>query len=382
MPAIVPADVAEHVIAVRDTAPKYFKGVSDLTLRNHVVFYLLRKYGLIEYNADGHSQVWSIKVREPDVSTNTDGSRITFSQVSTDEQLSVDVRSYRTTDTMTEKQYLMNRGRTQIVNRYKRKSKDLGDAMTKRLQERFYCDGNNAAYADDYIGTATILAHDTGGTTVAGDKLALPKANYGGHKTDLAYFGGSWSANLPSGRRYNTSLANDFPFGQGRSEYDAMSPLIWNYTSTAWGTGATTWEANCERVVTEATAAMMHRSGLMNNNGAPFVNVLAGDLFISLKHKFRDRHRILTPFKDGDVGFPQESMTIDGSVYMQDYGMPAGQGQGFCPQYLEMFNMHSDIFKAYGPEWDINSAAFLYYVSAFGNYRYQPKFFCAFKAIA
>ncbi len=369
-----PTNVDEQVRIVIDTAPKYFKGESDLTLRGHKILKLLRKYGLVEFNANEYSRTWNVKLREPPITTATDGARLEFSSTVTDEQLTVGDRGYQATDMMTEKEWLMNKGPRAIVNRYARLTKDIKDAFNKHIAEEFYVDANAAGYTSNYQGVGTILGRT--GACLVGDRIVHPGASYGGHTTNLGAFGGSWESGSDV---FNAALGNSWPFGKGSSEYDAMSPVLANWASNAWGSSSTAFGDNIELVISFLTTVLPSRTGYDNMVGAPMIMTLDPALFNQAKDHFRDRNRQLVPVNhENDLGIPGGSLNIDGMYVCPDYGMGnTNQGIVMCPQYMEMYNVHSDLYKVYGPEWSISDTAYLLYASAYGNFRFQPKYFAA-----
>lgn len=374
-----PTDVQEQVRIVVDTAPKYMKGESDLTLRNHKMLKMMRQYGLIEFNANEYSRTWNVKLREPPIRSATDGAKIVFSSTVTDEQLTVDRRGYRATDKMTELEWLSNSGPRGIVNRYQRLTKDIKDAFDKNIAEKFYVNANLAAYAHNYQGVGTVLGET--GTTVASDRCATPGVAYAGQNTGLGFFGGSWTSN---GQVYNAALGNSWPFGTGDSEYDAMSPVLLNWSSNAWGSSSTSFQDNIELVIAFLTTVMPNRTGYTNSTGAPMVVMCDPALFMQAKNHFRDRNRQLVPVShNNDLGIPGDSLNIDGAYLCPDYSLgDTNECIVLCPQFMEMFNVHDDLYKIYGPEWTLEDAAYLLYASAYGNYRFQPKFFGKIAAYA
>jgi hypothetical protein len=378
-----PTDVDDQVRIVIDTAPKYFKGESDLTMRNHKMLKILRQYGLIEFNANEYSLTWNVKLREPPVQTATDGARIEFNSTVTDEQLTVDRRGYRATDKMTELEWLSNMGPRAIVNRYQRLTKDVKDSFDKLIAERFYVDANAAGNTNDYQGIGTILGDD-GGAVVAGDRCAVPGVAYAGHNTDLANFGGTWDAAPSAGEIYNAALGNAYPWGTGSSEYDAMSPVLANWSSTAWGTNSAKFEDNIELIIAFLTVVMPNRTGFMNGESAPMLVMCDPNLFMKAKNSFRDRNRQIVPVShQNDLGIPGGSLNIDGAYLCPDYSLGGtDECVVLCPQYMEMFNIHSDLYKVYGPQWTLTDAAYLLYASAWGNYRFQPKYFAKIASYA
>jgi hypothetical protein len=372
--SLVPPSVEGHVNRVRDIAPKYWKGASDLTVRNRLTFYIMNRYGRMSFNARSHSQVWNAKIKQPQVLPLVDNVPLEFVNQDTDIQFYIGIKGMGVTDTMPELEYLLAQGAPeQIVDRYNRKSADMTESLEQRLQKSFYTNGNDAANAYDYVGIKTALGH---GAVAVGDKVAVPSGTYAGQSIALASNGGTWSAALATPP--NSTIAKDWPFGQGSSEYDGTSSMTWNYSSSQFGTSSTTWEDNAVRCVTEAATALVHRGGYANGGGAPLVCVMASEMFIALKHSFRSQNRQLMPYRDGDLGFPQDTIMVDGILFMSDYNVPAGEAYMFAPQYMEMFNVHPNIYKEYGPEFSMIHRGFLYMATAYGNFKWQPKYLVKF----
>lgn len=373
--SLVPPSVSGHVNLVRDLAPRFWKDVSDLTVRNFLTFYNLRKWGSLTFNARSHSQVWSARVKQPNIVPAVDNNPIDFVNWDTDIQFYIGVKGYRGTDFYPEQEYLMAQGAPeQITDRYTRKSQDLAQAMQERLCHAYWKDGNVAANAYDFVGIKTPLAY-TAGTCGAADNVAQPSGSYAGQSCVLGNLGGTWSANMTT--KPNANLAKDWPFGQGSSEYDGTSPLIVNYSSTAFQTGATDWGTNAVPAASYAMTAMLHRGG-QSMNGAPIQVGMASELFTQMKDSFRQNNRQIMPFTDGDLGFPTETLKVDGAVYSMDYAIPVGEAYMYLPQYVEAFFLHGDIYNAMGPEYAIDKLGYLYYISTYGNFKFQPKYLCRF----
>ena len=140
-----------------------------------------------------------------------------------------------------ELEYKQNMGETRLFSLYDDKIKNLGEAMVERMFEWIYQDGDLPEYLDGYQGFESVFAPQNvngGGTDpTASDRVVLPNDTYGGLGTATGTFGGRWSANIAAGSRMSQGQGqnNDWPYGQGSSEYDATSPVLWNYSSTKWG---------------------------------------------------------------------------------------------------------------------------------------------------
>lgn len=373
--ALVPPSVSGHINSVRDLAPRYWKGVSDLTVRNYLTFYNLRKWGSLTFNARSHSQVWNARVKQPTIIPAVDNQPIEFVNWDTDIQYYIGIKGYRGSDFLPEQEYLMAQGAPeQITDRYTRKSKELAQATQERLCHSYWKDGNVAANAYDFAGIATPLSYDAA-TCGAADPVGLPDGSYAGQSCVLGNLGGTWSSDL--GTSPNASLAKDWPFGQGSSEYDGTTPLIINYASTSWPATGTAWSDNAISATSYAQTAMLHRGG-QSMVGAPCQVAMASEMFTQFKDSFRTNNRQLMPFTDGDLGYPGETLMVDGMVYSMDYAIPAATAYMYLPQYVEAFFLHNDIYGVMGPEYSIPHVGYLYYISTYGNFKFLPKYLCRF----
>ena len=163
-----------------------------------------------------------------------------------------------------------------------------------------------------------------------------------------------------------------------------MSPVLANWSSTAWGTNSAKFEDNIELIIAFLTVVMPNRTGFMNGESAPMLVMCDPNLFMKAKNSFRDRNRQIVPVShQNDLGIPGGSLNIDGAYLCPDYSLGGtDECVCLCPQYMEMFNIHSDLYKVYGPQWTLTDAAYLLYASAWGNYRFQPKYFAKIASYA
>lgn len=387
MPTFLQADADIHINNIRTAAPQYMSSFADLTHRGHILFALMQEQGMFEYNATSASTIYQIQVREPEVRTSQDTTRKVFQNSNVFEQCQVGVRWYEATDMLSEIQWKENQGKTSLINLYDTKMKNLGTAMVRRLQEWAYRDGNVAPYTDGFQGFESCLGE---GTVGAGDKIAMPSDSYAGQNTALQTFGGTWSSDLAAADRPNSTLANDWPFGSGTSNYDAFSPTLLNYSSTRWGSGTTYWQDNCEEVLREGSAMMQAKNGFLNTSDVPVVYLMAPNLYVQAKNFYSTRFRMAAPYRDSEVGFPSAgTLSLDGVVLKSDWACPANVFYGLCPQHMELFWMicrnasgENPMIDVDGPVWDTPTASYLMRVAAGGNLRMQPKFMMKGKAYA
>lgn len=369
MPALIPSSSNEHVELVRATAPLYFKKESDLTFRRRLWLAMLLKYGQVEYNASSFSQTWTVQFSEPEVRQFGDSGDQEFNQSDSYRQLSVDVRGYTSTDRLTKKQELMNRGPTQIVDMYRQKSENLLKSLRNKFCGELYVDGDLAGNENRVLGIESFMGAD-GANTLVGDIVAPPTDTYGGLSTTLASEGGAWSVGAATSP--NAAIATDWPFGSGDTEYDFLSPKLWNYTSTALQPGGTTWAENCEDVLRKAGVVS---ANLTDDESVPYCHMIDAQMFTDFLNFQAARNRIVIPHKESeDLGFGK-TVQFEGSAVKFEFNVPAGVGYGISPEHMEVFSLDSQLFVPDGPSWSIVKKGWLYEVGYFGNMRFQPKYF-------
>jgi hypothetical protein len=280
---------------------------------------------------------------------------------------------------LTEKQKQMNAGATQIDDLYHNKTKRLVKRLRQVLCSELYTDGNASGNGNRFQGIESFMGDD--GATVAGDRVAAPSDSYAGRSTAPGTDGGSWS-NTTGAQEYNAQLANDFPFGQGDSEYDYVTPLLVNYSSTQWTSGSTAFIDNCEEVLRFARIAQMHRGAKNEDRSMPFIHMLSSDMYADFLNFYAARNRQIVPHKSStDLGF-EDTMNFEGDAVHYEYDCPAGVGYGIVPGMMELFHLGNKLINEVGPEWAITKMGYLYLNYVFGNLRFQPKFFTKYKAYA
>lgn len=390
MPTFIQPTTQVHLNNAKTAAPKYMNDFMDQTMRKHSLLNMMKEYGMIEYNAGDAATIYQIKVREHAVRTKVDTTRLTFENSDLFEQCEVDVRAYEASDILTEEQYKKNQGEGRLINLMDAKMKGMVSTLWRRMNEYLYHDGDLAAYLDGFRGLESCLADD--GATVVGDRVAAPSDTYAGLSTALGNFGGTWSTDLASADQYNTTLANDWPNGKGSNgSYDANSPLLINWSSTAWGTSSNLWDDNLEIVLREAQAIQKIRCGDIN---APIFFIMPSMMYTKAENFYSQRHRHYAPF-GGEQGYSEQNLMVDGVVLRVDYGVPANTVYGVCPDHIEAFffppmnrggsgaEVGDEAFiDAFGPTWDEASGAYLMRADVYGNFRMYPKYLVKMKNYA
>ncbi len=358
--------MAEWSAVVNTTATRYLKGASDNTVRDRIVFAMLTRRKRILYGWDGKEVTQQVKFSLPEVEA-WSGGTLDFEPADKYRQITLDWRGYKTSDTMTEKERLMNRGVPRLVNRYGKIMVDMRQALDDEFGTEVWNDGN--ANTDRMHGIESFMGND--GNTVVGDRIANPSDTYGGLSTALGNISGTWGA---VGTAPNATAATDWPGGKGDPEYDYLAPRLFNWSSTSWGTGTNTWLANCERVIRQAIIWTRLTTG---KNGMADLCLLADGLYYDYMNKQEAKQQIVVPYKEvqdlGFTGAKQEGVSI-----VTEFGMTPDTGYMLNFSKMEMRCLYDQLFMPKGPKYDIAGDRYLFAMGWYGNMFFQPKFFSKF----
>lgn len=364
----------EWIGTVMETAPRFMKGAEDMTLRKRLTWAMFKKRGRITRGHTGRDLNWDFLFSEAPVTGYGDGGTLDFDRRDKFRQFALDVRGYYVSDLMTEKEKLMNDGDYAIVKRYDRIMPMLVADMTAKFGTELYLDGYASGNENRFVGFDSFTGT---GTTVDADLIAQPSDNYGGKGTAVATLGGSWSADLAVPP--NAAIATDWPDGNGTTEYDCTSPKLLNWSASAnWGTASGDWEDNCERVIRQA----QHWTTSTTSRGID-VFTCTPKMFTEYCNHFQADRRILVPHKEAnDLGFP-DTLNQDGVAVNSEFGVAANSGYGWNIDEVELCIWGSEIFRTKGPTYDQKTAAYLFNIFCFGNFKFSsPKYFAKTKNYA
>lgn len=368
--------MAEWEGTINATAQRYLKGASDQTIRRRLLLALLRKYERMTFGYSGYSVKWDVEYSEPEVRQFGDSGNQVFNAHDAYRQLEINCRGLTATDKLTKKQRHQNSGEDAIVNLYDTKIGKLIKALRNRVGASLYKDGHAANNENELAGIESFMGQD--GNTVAADLVANPSDSYGegAVSTALNALGsGTWSSDLGTGNFPNATIAKDWPYGTGSTEYDYIAPKLVNYGSSSWNTGSSEWEDNCEKVLRAANQWCRRLGG---DDGAPMCHMLATELFTGFQNFMSARNRNIIPHKEAeDLGFG-DALNFDGTIVKSEYNTPAGVGYGLSIEEMELISWQDELFEPDGPEWSIKDKAWLFEVGMFANLRFNPKHFAKY----
>lgn len=369
----------EFIGVINATMPKYLKGASDLTIRSRLLLAMLRRKGRFLYNRSGDQCTWQVEFSQPDVESYGDGGTMDFSNHDAFRQLSIDWRGYKATDSISKKQAMMNSGTEALIKLFSTKQDRLRKALNDKFCGELFKDGNASGRENAIHGLETFMGV---GTVAAGDIIAEPSDTYdlGGRSTALGNQGGTWSSDLSTFP--NSTIAKDWPYGYGSSEFDYLSPKLANWSSTNWGTGSSTaWEDNCWRVISTLITWLTTTGG---EDGMPDICLLSSNLFQGYKNHHEVIRRIDVPHQvASDLGFKGDTLNQDGVAIRPDFDVPANTGYMLNCDKMSIESLWSELFWNEGPDKDPRSGySTLWAMGFFGNAKYEPKHFGKLKNYA
>jgi hypothetical protein len=337
-------DVSNDIMLVQ--IPKWIKKVEEMVMRKTFLFRRIRQGGRVVNEPGGYELIWNAKIRLPEVEGFSNHEGIAFSPISKEIQFRLGFRNFRASDAMSWLDGVINQGQTAFRRLVNDKAKDLRAAMEKDMEAGVYRDGDLAANILKPHGIESGLA---AGTVTTADRIAIPDDTYANQKTNLANNGGFWSANL--GTPNNASLANDWPDGQGDSDYDCNSPKLINTNTLAWGTGSTTHGDNLYRAISQGMTWMGITGG---DGGTPDLCPTDANSFQRLREREEAKMRLTMPVQSGvDLGMPGHagSLNLDGLTIYPDFWCPGYTSYLLRSDQVEIVNRlgGGNLFESHGP---------------------------------
>ncbi len=360
--------MAEWSGAVNTTIPMYVREAFDATMRNYVVFNMIQKKGNVALGESGLSVDWPIQVLEPEVTPHGNGALVDYAPTDLYRRAVLDWRGYRSTDSMTDKDKEMNKSNEAIIKLWSTKIPNLLKKLRRQMGTEFFIDGNATGNENRFHGIESFFGVANSAAT---NKVSNPSDTYGGLSTAVGQFASNWSANL--GTAPNATIAKDWPDGSGDAGYDATSPKPINWSASNWGSGTTTFLANCTYAIRAGHSWTRNTGG---TEGAVDAVLLASNLYRDFLNANQTAIRVLAPAKEmTDLGF--KAVEFDGYPVIDDFQVPADTGYGLNFDDITLRCLGSQMFRTKGPIWDHNRDAYVFFAGIWGNFTMNPK--CHFK---
>jgi hypothetical protein len=326
--------------------PKWIKAVEDIVMRKTFLFRRIKQGGRVENEPGGYEMIWNMKVRLPEVEGFDNHQGISFSPISKEIQFRSGFRNFRASDAMSWLDGVINQGPTAFRRLVNDKAKDLRAAMERDMEAGVYRDGDLPVNILKPHGIESGLG---AGTCTSADKIAAPSDTYANQSTVLATNGGFWSADL--GTPNNASLANDWPDGNGDTDYDCTSPKLINTNTLAWGLGTTNHADNLYRAISQGLTWMAVTS---DDKGTPDLCPTDSHSFQRMRETQEAKMRLTMPVASGvDLGMPGSagSLNLDGLTIYPDFWCPVQTSYLLRSDQVSIVNRlgGGNLFESHGP---------------------------------
>ena len=358
---------ADWTRLVNTTIHKYLKKVEVNVLRNRKLLALMESKGRIEFNGSGDLVDWKVQYKQTPFQGFAGGDTLTFPQRDYWKTAQLAWRGYASTDMQYEEEQLKNRSAEAIVKIYSELTDMMLRSITEQFGDEFYVDGNASGNEKRIHGLESFFGVSGAATN---GYIATPSDTYAGLSTALGNYGGTWS----------TSGGNDeWPSGTGDSHYDFWSPLIVDYTDTAWSASTKTWPNTCREALRYGIVKGKKNKSL---DGMLDLILLNDELFRQFEDKVDANERIV--IKRGDkkgglysLGF-EDVINFDGVDVTYEYGVPSTVGYGLATPQMTLRCLYPQLFKPRGPDFDIATYSYRFAIAFFGNLTCNPRHFVKF----
>lgn len=346
------------------TLATHIRTVEESMMRNFQMGALLEAAGRINYNNGGRGFDWPVQYRLHNVEGNTGETERNFARRNLWKTASLPYRGYQATDAIYYKELKENQGEAAVVKVFNDFTGRLETSIKQAMGTEFYIDGTASGnekkwhgFESMYGATQTVNITDgTARTANAADKVMYPNTTYAGLSTEL----GAANGENESGKVWPEGIADP--------EFDFWTPLIVNYTSSAFGDSTHTFAAQGDEAM---RYAIIHSQRNTSMEGQVTNIWLARNLYMDLLNlqTSKEQINITSEHSLRALGF-KNVLNFDGIEVSWEAGVPYGVGYGMNYNTVELKSMDDTLLRTEGPEYDIYTQAFNAVVSTLSNLKY------------
>lgn len=361
--------MAEWSRVTNTTINDYLRGAEPNVLRNRKVTAMIQARGRLTYDHSGDAITWRLQFKDISLQGVSDGTSLTFASVDQFKTLTLPVRGYAATNAMHKKERLMNKSTEAIVNVYSEIAPLMLQGIEAGFGDEMYVDGNATGNELKLHGIESFMGNSG---AASGGYIGTPSDAYAGINTDLAYYGGNWSGSWPT--------------GSGDAHYDWVSPLLVDYTDTAWSATTKTWPNTC---VEALRYGIIKGKKNKSTTGMLDMIILDGELYRQFQNTMDAKERITVQkgkAGKGDManlvslGF-SDVTDFDGVEITYEYGVPSNIGYGWSFSNLELMSWQPQLFVPTGPIYDEATMTYRFTIDCFANLRCNPRYFVKWLSI-
>lgn len=362
------ANSTDWARAIGTTIVNYLREEELTTFRKFKVFAALESSGNVIMNQAGLGLNWQVRYRNQPVTGNNGETPRVFSRQNLWVDANLPYRGYQVTDSIYKREMLENRGQQALIDVAGKMASRLQESMEQHLSKEVWVDGNESGNELRFHGIESMMATDgtvnstTGAKRAANadDMFGWPADNYAGINTGLGSVAGS-------------QLDGVWPNGVADPEYDFYSPIVVNYTSTAFqaatGKATNTWADNC--VV--ATREGIHQAKRNDTRESQIdMVILDRRLYIDYMNTLDSKERAIVTRANGlkSYGF-NDVFEQDGVEISTEYAVPDNTGYGLSIANMELRCMEGSLMTAEGPFYNEDTQAYRYVVSVLANLKFK-----------
>lgn len=361
--------MAEWSRVVATTISDYVRGAEENILRNRKLLAMMRERGRLVMNQSGKDIDWGIQYKQAPMQGYADMDVITFQRRDYWKRATLDWRGYQLTDAQSKKERLMNRSTEALIKIYSEIASILMKSAEDAISTELYIDGNAAGNEKKIHGIESFMANSG---VIANGYVANPSDTYAGLSTALAGVSGTWDT---------SGGTTTWPIGTGTTDYDFWSPLLVDYTDTAWDASTKTWPNTC---VEALRFGILYSEQRMSSREKLDVILLDTKLYYQFLNKQETKEQLNVRRGDGDselyrLGF-RDMVNFDGVDVTKEYGVPVNVGYGWCMDNCELRSMQDTLFKPDGPIYSEETKTDRFGLDFFGNMTFNPRYFMKFAA--
>jgi hypothetical protein len=381
------ATSAEFSRIINTTLRNYLRIEEDGVIRRRLLLAMLKSKGRILYKQGGDGFQWQVRFRRAKMQTNNGMQVLSFQAENRWQRAFLDYQGYAITDAMPKREQLKNQSAAALIQVYKRLLPLLMEDLEDQFSEEIYVDSNAAGNSYRMSGLETMFETNgtvnitTGGqrTANSADVVGYPNSTYANLSTSLGAFGGAWGESVAQ-----TTIATTWPSGRGDPEYDFWSPVIVNYTSSAFG--QTTWWSFSSAVGNAKTATRFGIRKMKRNSKDTIPLVMMDDmLYNEYLESLDSQQRIIVTDQQTrakQFGF-MDSIYQDGAEITSEYGIPSGVGYGIDLESCQLMSMQGQLFEGEGPEYDMSTRSSRVAVDCLGQFKFKsPRAFFKLVSLA
>lgn len=351
------------------TIRKHIREVEDNVMRDNKLLAKLQADGRVTFGWTGDDCDWRIRFKRAVPKGYADMDATTAPRRNRRVVATLPWRGYSLDESLSKLDSLKNRSTEAIVKLLSTIVPDMTDDFEEHFGTQLYIDGNASGNGKLIHGIESFMSV----SGADGDGfIGVNDDTYAGLSTALGAKGGSWTGNWPVG----TSTT---------PEYDYFTPLVVDYTDTAWTASTKTWPNTCEEAL---NFAIIHTAKNKSKKGRANIVLITNEMYRQFRDKIRGREQINVTQGGGGkgnsltgLGFG-EVINYEGAEVSFEFNVPADTGYGFNTAHMELRSMQDTLFDFNTKgRYEPGDKTWRFSMDFFGNMCFNPRYFFKLKNI-